>query len=224
MSRYRLPLFPLNTVLFPKMPLPLHVFEQRFVALIERCIEDRSEFGIVLARDPDERGDDIARVGTLARLHAVQKLEEGRYNVVVVGGERFAVLERERIEAGYDLALVETVTDMPADPEHISGLVEETRRLFAAYFEKLMGRIGLKSLQYELPEDACELSFVVAAVIQLPSERRQRLLEMTNTPERLQQEITWLQRGIQQLEPAETRAQVARRLDPARAHEEVSRN
>jgi Lon protease-like protein len=224
MSRFRIPLFPLNTVLFPRMPLPLHVFEKRFVALIERCVAEKSEFGVVLARDPDERGREIADVGTVAHLQAVQKLEEGRYNILVVGGERFSVLTRGATPDGYDIALVETVTDLPADPAHLEGLVMEVRRLFAAYFAALVERAGLKSLQYDLPDDPSDLSFIVASVIQLPGERRQQLLESTSTPERLQQEIAWLEQGIKRLEEGGVHGQVAHLLDAAKAREEVSRN
>lgn len=224
MSRVRIPIFPLNAVLFPKMPLPLHVFEKRYVALINYCVEEGSPFGLVLARDPDERGVDIARVGTFAHLQAVQKLDEDRYNVLVVGGDRFSVLARETMPDGYDMALVEKLTDMPADPSHLNALADELRRAFRQFFEGLIQHVGLRSLQFELPDDVVDLSFVVAAVVNLPSERRQLLLESTSTSERLQQEIAYLQRSIELLGDSDARAQVARLLDASKAREEISRN
>lgn len=223
MGRLRIPIFPLNTVLFPKMPLPLHVFEERFRRLIEWCIDRKEPFGVVLAKDPDERGLEVARIGTIASIQAVQKLEGGRYNVLAIGAERFSVLVRDTTPDGYDMALVETLTDSPADPAYVSALVAETRRLFGSFFDALIQRSGLTALDYELPEDPTELSFVVAAVLQMPVERRQRLLETTNTPERLQEEIAWLQRALRHLEEM-PRGQIARLMDASKAREEVSRN
>lgn len=223
MSRVRVPIFPLNTVLFPRMPLPLHVFEERYRRLIEWCVDQKERFGVVLARDPDERGAEVARIGTMASIQAVQRLEGGRYNVLAVGAERFSILLRDTTPDGYDMALVETVEDLPADPVHVDALVAETRRLFGVFFDALVQRSGLKSLQYELPEDATDLSFVVAAILQVPVERRQKLLEMTNTPERLQEEIAWLQRALKHLEES-PRGRVASLMDPSKVRDEVSRN
>ncbi len=224
MGRVHIPLFPLNTVLFPRMPLPLHVFEERFRRLVERCVEQKSQFGVVLARDPELQGASIARVGTMARIHAVQKLDGGRYNILAVGDERFAVLSRETTPDEYDLALVEKLLDNPADPAYLDPLTAEIRRLFTTYFEVLLSRAGLKTMEYELPTDASELSFVVASVLQLPLERRQQFLESTSTPERLQQEIAWLQRGIRHFESGESAGQIARPIDTSKAREEISRN
>lgn len=223
MSRIRVPIFPLNTVLFPRMPLPLHVFEDRYRRLIEWCVDQKESFGVVLARDPDERGVEVARVGTIANIQAVQRLEGGRYNVLAVGGQRFSMLLRDTTPDGYDMALVETLEDLPADPQQLDALASEARRLFSVFFEKLIERSGLKNLQYELPDSATDLSFVVAAIMQIPVERRQKLLEMTNTPERLQDEIAWLQRALQHLE-ALSENRVARLLDVSKVRDEVSRN
>jgi len=223
MARIRIPIFPLNTVLFPKMPLPLHVFEERYRRLIEHCVAQKERFGVVLVRDPEERGTEVARVGTMASIQAVQKLEGGRYNVLAVGAERFALLARDTSPEGYDVALVETLDDTPADPQYLTSLVEETRRLFGTFFDMLVRRSGITTLEYELPDDPTELSFVVAAVLQMPVERRQKLLETTNTPERLQEEIAWLQRAVKHLEEA-PRGLIARPLDLAKARDEVSRN
>jgi ATP-dependent Lon protease len=79
-------------------------------------------------------------------------------------------------------------------------------------------------MEYELPADASELSFVVASVLQLPLERRQQFLESTSTSERLQQEIAWLQRGIKHFASNEGGGQIARPIDTSKAREEVSRN
>lgn len=224
MRQIQVPLFPLNTVLFPRMPLPLHVFEERFRKMIARCVEENSPFGVVLARDPEERGDEIARVGTVARIHVAHELEGGRYNVLAVGDERFAVLGRERTSDDYDVAFGETLIDLPTNPEHLEPLISEVKRLFGRYFDALIAKAGLQTPGYEPPDDPSALSFVVASVIQLPLERRQQFLESTSTSERLQQEIALLQRGVKKIIDSEAAAQVARPLDSAKAREEISRN
>lgn len=224
MARVRVPLFPLNTVLFPKMPLPLYVFEERFCKLIEHCVERKERFGVVLALDPEQRGADIARVGTFAQIHAVQKLAGGRYNVLALGFERFEVLGRERVDGDYEVALVETLEDEPADPEAIEPLVAEVRSLFDTFFQGLVQRAGLQELNYQLPEDPSDLSFVVAATVQASLRRRQELLEMTSIAERLQSEIALLEQGIQRLSEMPVADRVARPLDASKAKDELSRN
>ena len=224
MDRLVVPLFPLNTVLFPRMPLPLHVFEERYRKLILRCSEAKEPFGVVLAADADERGDETARVGTLARIHALQRLDDGRMNVLAVGDARFAVLRRSNTEDDYPVALVEPVYDLPASPQVIEPLVNEVRKLFIAYFDVLVAKAGIEVPEYELPTDPSDLSFVVASIVQLPLSRRQQFLELTNTPERLQQEIVYLQRNIQRLVKENDEARIATPFDPDDWKDVFSRN
>ncbi|NUQ69960.1 MAG: LON peptidase substrate-binding domain-containing protein [Chthonomonadales bacterium] len=223
MSPRRVPLFPLNTVLFPGMPLPLHVFEERFRKLVERCVDAKEPFGVILATDPDERGIEIARVGTIARIHAVQRLHEGRFNLLAVGDERFYVLRRTATADGYDEALVEPLSDMPGEPEHLAPLANQVRRLFDLYFGTVVQRAGLRPLDYELPEDPENLSFVVAAILQLPLPGRQELLESTSTAERLQQEIACLERDMARAQEI-AEARTARPLDAESIRREISKN
>lgn len=224
MDRLEVALFPLNTVLFPRMPLPLHVFEERFRKLILRCSEAKEPFGVVLAADADERGEETARVGTLARIHAVQRLDDGRMNVLAVGDARFAVLRRRKTEDDYQIATVEPVYDLPASPRTIEPLVQEVRRLFSTYFEALVAKAGIEVPEYELPADPSELSFVVASVVQLPLMRRQQFLELTSTSERLQQEIAYLQRSIERLERQQDESRIATPFDPDDWKDVFSRN
>lgn len=224
MDRLEVPLFPINTVLFPRMPLPLHVFEERFRKLIQRCSEAKEPFGVVLAADPVKGGEETARVGTLARIHALQRLEDGRMNVLAVGDARFAVLRRRQTDDDYEIAVVEPVYDLPASPRTIQPLVNEVKRLFTAYFEALVSNAGIEVPEYELPSDPSELSFVVASVVQLPLVRRQHFLELTSTPERLQQEIVYLQRGLERLEQQQEESRIAAPFDPDQWKDVFSRN
>jgi uncharacterized protein len=93
---FDLPLFPLNTVLFPGMPLTLHIFEERYKLMIERCLEHRQPFGVVLIRYGKEALGSLAdphRIGCTARILDVQPLSEGRMNISALGQKRFRILE-----------------------------------------------------------------------------------------------------------------------------------
>ena len=90
-----LPLFPLNMVLFPGMPLPLHIFEERYKAMIGDCLEREEPFGIVLIKEGQEVGDpaDPFRIGTTARIVQSERLQEGRMNILTTGESRFELVE-----------------------------------------------------------------------------------------------------------------------------------
>ena len=90
-----LPLFPLNLVLFPGMPLPLHIFEERYKKMIGDCLDSRSPFGVVLIREGQEVGGGAIpfRMGTSARILQVERMEDGRMNLITQGERRFQVVE-----------------------------------------------------------------------------------------------------------------------------------
>src|SRR4029450_7854046 len=93
-------LFPLNTVLFPGMPLPLHVFEERYKLMVGRCLEEERPFGVVLIRTGQEGGGPAVphRVGTTAEIATAKHLDDGRMNLLVVGQERVRIRELVRQE------------------------------------------------------------------------------------------------------------------------------
>ena len=90
-----LPLFPLNTVLFPGMPLSLHIFEDRYKRMIGECIDSGNPFGVVLIKRGQEANGPLAEpheIGCTARIIEVEPLSEGRMNIVVLGQKRFRIL------------------------------------------------------------------------------------------------------------------------------------
>src|ERR1700730_12711516 len=89
-----IPLFPLpNLVLFPNIAVPLHIFEERYKLMINACIERAELFGLVLLRSgaSDEREDTIHRVGVTARVVEVERLDDGRLNILCEGESRFRI-------------------------------------------------------------------------------------------------------------------------------------
>src|SRR5512147_2724487 len=89
-----LPLFPLNTVLCPGIALPLHVFEERYRAMVRHCLESSSPFGVVLIREGREVGTGMISftgIGTIAEIRDAGSYEDGRYDLLVVGTRRFEI-------------------------------------------------------------------------------------------------------------------------------------
>jgi uncharacterized protein len=189
-----LALFPLNTVLFPGMPLPLHIFEERYKLMIGRCIEEKRSFGVVLiASGPEVGGPCVPhRVGTIAHIAAVRRLDEGQMNLIAVGQERFRILEVIRQEP-YQVARVETLVDRKPEPE-AAPLAAQVGETLSVYLRDLFTLLDQPQEEFEIPTEPGRLSLVAAAVLQIPLRERQTLLQMTDVVARLQQERDWLAR------------------------------
>lgn len=115
----KLPLFPLNTVLFPGCVLDLQVFEARYLDMIARCMKQGTGFGVVCILDGDETGDapsDIAGIGCEARVCDFQKQENGLLGIRVQGGRRFKVLGTELQSDNLLIADVEWLDEIPEQP------------------------------------------------------------------------------------------------------------
>lgn len=119
------PLFPLNTVLFPGGPLPLRVFEPRYLDMISRCMKDDVPFGVLLIRDGQEVGPVTTyEIGTLATITDWYQGSDGLLGVTAIGTQRFRLLAAERQDDGLNVGEIERLP--PADPmplpEEFSGL------------------------------------------------------------------------------------------------------
>ncbi|MCJ7672094.1 MAG: LON peptidase substrate-binding domain-containing protein [Acidimicrobiia bacterium] len=179
------PMFPLGSVLFPNALLPLHVFEDRYQALVDRCLTDDVPFGVVLIERGSEVGGGDVRfpVGTLARIVQAGRFDDGRYAVVSAGVQRCRV--REWLpDDPYPQARVE-VLEEHADADAAVLIPEVTlllRRVVA-----LHGRLGAEvpSEEIVLDEDPILASFEAAAFAPIGSLDAQRLLELDDAGARL---------------------------------------
>ncbi len=222
---HTLPLFPLHCVLFPQFPLKLHVFEERYRAMITRCIEDNAPFGVVLIREGEEVGAPAVpyEVGCLARILAVKRLEDGRMFLLAAGESRFRLLDYMEADLPYLIGRIQLVEDVPTESLTLPACAQETAALFQRYLVLLADRARLALPAVELPEDPQLLGFCIASVAQFPLPDKQLLLEMTDTQERLETEIAFLRALVAELEatPAPTpggAAAVAVPVDPEAAH------
>jgi len=129
------PLFPLHTVLAPGLVVPLHVFEPRYRRLTERCLDERSPFGVVLIREGREVGEAatrLARVGTLAEIRQAGRFPDGRYALLVEGTRRFIV---DRVDAEREPYLVGDVTLLPEAMGDEARSREAARRVLDRFLE-----------------------------------------------------------------------------------------
>lgn len=190
-----LALFPLNTVLFPSLPLPLHVFEERYRLLVRELVEAPAprRFGVVAIRQGDEVGDEqvLHEVGCVAELRRVEPYADGRYDIITTGGPRFRLLGVDDSRP-YLRGAVEYLPEPSgdeADARAFSVIAE-----FAAYWSALGVARDEEVEPALLPDDPQLLSYVVAATLVLDLPEKQALLAVPDTASRLRQELTLIRR------------------------------
>jgi Lon protease-like protein len=172
-----LPLFPLNTVLFPGMVLPLRIFEERYKLMLSHCLEEERPFGVLLIREGEEVGGSAVpyRVGTTTVIAGVNRLEDGEMNIVTIGNERFRLRSLRRDQA-YLVGDAEPWPLLPGSTEQAQGLVGPMRALFRQYLDLLTQAEGHKITIEEVPTDPRTLALTLAIALQLPMPEKQRLL------------------------------------------------
>lgn len=178
-----LPLFPLNTVLFPNMPITLHIFEERYKRMMNRCITDNLPFGVVLI----QRGQEVGRpaqphtIGCSAQIAQVQPLQDGRLNLVALGQERFQIQT-----LNYDQPyLTGTVVEKSLRGEIGPNEMRTSRGLRAALTEYLHVLANVGEVEFnvdKVPDDPLELAYLAATLLQAPNDHKQRLLEIDDIP------------------------------------------
>ena len=191
-----LPLFPLNVVLFPGVELPLHIFEPRYRLMIGECLEQDKPFGVVLARPESEHlQEEPYPVGTMAEIGGLDRLKDGRLNILAIGRQRFRILSQHR-EKPYLFGLVEPYLDIVESEEVLAPYASSARDLFHSYLEILLKVVGSKDIQVDLPTTPENLSHFIAYLLDVQDKQKQHLLELTSTAQRLQEEIVTLRREV----------------------------
>lgn len=180
-----MPIMPLNAVLFPGMPMPMFVFETRYLRMVSECIEEGEPFGVALIREGREVGGSAVpwEIGTAAKVVRALELQEGGMHVLTVGTERFRIRSLLQAEP-YMVADVDMLGE-PLDQAAPEELHEELRELFWDHLRLVLQLLEQPDLEPNLPETAARLSYMVAAHLTCPPQARQRLLEMDNVAERL---------------------------------------
>ncbi len=182
-----IPLFELGVVLFPHMPLALHVFEERYRAMLRDCEEQGIGFGVVAIRAGSEVGGGAVAhdVGTLARMRRQERLDDGRANLLVTGATRFRVVRRIT-DRPYPAGEVEYLSDSPGDADRAARLAAEVLPAFRRYAASLQQLAARDRPDVDDPPDDPELlGYLCAAALQVETPHRQRLLEADSAEERL---------------------------------------
>jgi Lon protease-like protein len=194
-NQQEMPLFPLNTVLFPGMALPLHIFEERYKLMINECVRDSRPFGVVLIRSGSELGDGatVYDVGTTAYITQVEPLGDGRMNIATLGYNRFRVHSTHNRNP-YLTGIVE---DFPLELQQhphtkkLSAYINPMLRHYLGMFSKLgADPIELK----DLPQDPKTLAFLTAILLRMPIKDKQSLLACPDLVKLLLLEIKMLRR------------------------------
>ena len=179
--------------------LPLHIFEERYKTMINGCIEDDVPFGVVLLDGKEESPSSISKVGVLARVARVERLEDGRMNVLTEGETRFRIVRFNESEPHW-CATVELVDDTPELDSSLESMSSEVGELYMEAYRKGLALTGERPGTLRLPDSASDLSFMVSYVLDMEMEEKQRLLEMTSTRERLSALIIYLRNANERLE------------------------
>ncbi len=219
----QIPLFPLRTVLAPGIALPLHIFEPRYRALVRHCLDTESPFGVVMIREGSEVGPvdgepqelSIAAVGTLAEIREANRYPDGRWDLLVVGGRRFMVVDVDGDSEPYLVAEVDPIDDAVGNAAVADALAQRVSARFVEYLRLLQPRDGEAAepidVQVEvevpatdddeapspgggpgelaaalrIPDDPSALSFLLTGIVQVELDRKQALLEAVSAERRL---------------------------------------
>ncbi|MDR3707634.1 MAG: LON peptidase substrate-binding domain-containing protein [Capsulimonadaceae bacterium] len=185
----RVPIFPLQAVLFPGTSIPLNIFEARYTQMVEECLAANSPFGVVLIVEGTDVDDGsgppvISSVGCLARISRSDKLDDGRYYIEATGSTRF-ILEETSTGSPYLTGRITPIEEEAGDPVQIDNLCRGIRGQFRKYIVKLFKKLNRTVSTIQLPEDPTSLSFAVAGAMEISLAEKQKLLEMRRTDERL---------------------------------------
>lgn len=178
-----IPLFPLNTVLYPGGLLPLRIFEPRYLDMVSACLRGGTDFGVVLISQGSEAGEPATGhgVGTLARISDWEQRSDGLLGITVTGGRRFRTMDTwtrpDRLIMGRVMLLPEPEPmELPPGYRPLAELLESIVNQLGPPFQRTATAYG----------DAGWVAYRLAEVLPLANDARQRLLETENALERLE--------------------------------------
>jgi len=177
----QVPLFPLNTVLFPGGPLPLRIFEPRYLSMISHCMRQESPFGVLLIRDGSEDGlATTHNIGTLARITDWYQGSDGLLGITAIGEQRFRLISSTRQDDGLNIGDIEILDNEPNLP--LPEEYQEMAAILAGVLDDL-GRL-YESLDRHF-DDASWVTSRFVEILPIDLEEKQRCLEQSDPVERL---------------------------------------
>ncbi len=206
MSRH-LPIFPLNTVLFPGATLELRIFEPRYKQMLKECMDADRRFGVALIRSGQEVGGHAEpyNIGTVVRIQGIEAPTRTGLPIEVVGERRFKIVSLDRSKS-YLSAEVEMFDDTESNTPP-SDLVRYGRRAARHFVGLLLSARGAYSAGMTVPSDPVALSYFMGIVAaEAPLRARQRILDADGLALRLQAGIALLEEESERMKPAIMRA------------------
>ena len=190
-----LPIFPLNTVLFPESSCPLQIFEDRYKQMLRICLNNDSKFGVVLIKEGSEIGGQATyhSIGTVAEIMSVNQENEDLFRISTIGRQRFQILnildEKPYIDA--DVLLL----DEELDIRESSHLIAQVRQAASSHISLTAGLQGGWVNNFMAPWDPVSLSYFIASALQIDQLSKQELLEEKLVSKRLETELEILTRA-----------------------------
>lgn len=194
-----IPLFPLNTVLFPGTDLHLHIFEERYKVMISSCLEDKVPFGVVLIKRGFEAFDkDVEpfRIGCTAAIHRIEKLDNGNFNIVVRGLERFRLLSILKINQPYSVGKIKM---FPFNGTRRSGWetsFDQLSSLVKRYLNKLSKERKIVVEISRIPDTPFDLATFSANILLISTLKKQYLLSLESVDDLLDELVSIYKREI----------------------------
>jgi Lon protease-like protein len=193
-----LPLFPLDLVLLPGVPLTLHIFEPRYKEMIKECLDHKSVFGIIRSKE-----ESLANIGCTAEImNVLKKYSDGRMNILVEGKKRFEVLQvnQERTFLQAEVFYLQDDENEPAAADD----VEKATRLH----QQIMELAGAQPEKIEATETA-QLAYHLAGSLPFDPDFQQALLEMSSEAERTRALVSFFERILPVLQRSASTKQKA---------------
>lgn len=181
LAMFSLPLFPLNTVLFPGLPLRLNIFEPRYKQMVKRCLETGEKFGIVLIKHGREAMGPLAEpylVGCSAQLVQVEPTHDERYDITAIGRERFRIHSLDRTSYPYLTGEVETFPYTSLGQPSFEFTARPLRDWVKRYFAALAEATNTQMDSRYIPNEPIGLAFLATYLLQIPPEEKQKILEI----------------------------------------------
>ena len=184
-----MPLFPLHTVLFPGAPLRLHIFEKRYRTMIDDCIHLSKPFVVALISQGAEALKELAEpygIGTTARITQVQRLVDGRMNIVAVGEKRVRIMAIEKDLQPYLVGDIRPFPLLTSSPDDVQAEAKRLSQWIERYMELLSAGNEEKVEISKLAAAPVELAYTTASMLQISNAQKQEILSLESDLELLQ--------------------------------------
>src|SRR5436853_3548683 len=190
------PLFPVSAAPSARVAVPLQICEPRYRQMIGDCLEEGHSFGVVAIREGTETGPATPyEVGTLAKIVRIDRLDDGRMNLLVMGASRFEIVKTAD-DRPYLRGQIRIIPEAGDDLDETARLTESTALTFRQYSNLLRELVGRQPDDAEPPMEPELLSYLIAAALNLQVPEKQSLLAEPRTDARLTLELRMLRKEI----------------------------